>query len=145
MVVYFSPESSHLTCRQAACRSPTRSLGWCTDSLGHSGAGVLSIAPLILREVPIADATSQANTSCGPALTLVRHDRRGMLHGPHGALCAAMLAVGCDVNVRALKERSPGSDALARYDTVARVMTGDPAATAADGVKWIRVRFHGLS
>lgn len=43
--------------------------------------------------------------------------------------------------MRALRERSPGSDALARFDTAAKVMTGNPNATAADGVTWIKARF----
>lgn len=63
----------------------------------------------------------------------------GMLHGPHGALCAAMLPAAMTLNVRACAERAPeGSDYLSRFDTVARVLTGDPSATAPDGVEWVR-------
>jgi alcohol dehydrogenase class IV len=41
-------------------------------------------------------------------------------------------------NIRALRERAGGGDALRRYDEVARLLTGDPGATADDGVKWVR-------
>jgi alcohol dehydrogenase class IV len=40
------------------------------------------------------------------------------------------------INVRALQERSPESEALRRYDEIARILTGDERATADDGVAW---------
>jgi alcohol dehydrogenase class IV len=42
------------------------------------------------------------------------------------------------VNVRALQERSPGSESLRRYDEIARILTGDDKATASDGVAWVQ-------
>jgi len=66
----------------------------------------------------------------------------GMLHGPHGALCAAMLPAAMEINVRALKQggaRVPaGSDALQRYDVVAKVLTGDLSAEAHHAVDLLR-------
>jgi alcohol dehydrogenase class IV len=41
------------------------------------------------------------------------------------------------VNVRALQERHPESEALQRYHEIARILTGDPHATAQDGIAWI--------
>jgi alcohol dehydrogenase class IV len=41
------------------------------------------------------------------------------------------------VNVRALRQRTPDSESLRRYDEVARILTGNTAATAADGVNWV--------
>jgi len=61
----------------------------------------------------------------------------GMFPAPHGAVCAAVLPHALDVNVRALRQRAPGSDALRRYDEVARLLTGNPHATAGDAVQWI--------
>ena len=49
----------------------------------------------------------------------------GMFPAPHGALCAALLPHVMETNLRALRARQPGSDALLRYDEVARVVTGD--------------------
>jgi alcohol dehydrogenase class IV len=61
----------------------------------------------------------------------------GMFPAPHGAVCASLLPHVMAVNVRALRERSPDSEALHRYDEIARILTGDERATAADGVAWV--------
>ncbi len=62
----------------------------------------------------------------------------GMLHGPHGALCAAMLPAACAVNVELLSAGgAAAAPALARFTTVARVLTGREDACAADGVAWL--------
>ena len=56
---------------------------------------------------------------------------------PHGAVCAALLPHVMRVNLRALRERDPGSAALLRYDLVARVLTGSDKASADDGAAWV--------
>ena len=61
----------------------------------------------------------------------------GMFPAPHGAVCAALLPHVMDVNVHALRARTPESVALQRYDQVARLLTGRPHATAEEGVRWI--------
>ncbi|MBI2924781.1 MAG: iron-containing alcohol dehydrogenase [Verrucomicrobia bacterium] len=61
----------------------------------------------------------------------------GMFPAPHGAVCAALLPHVMAANLEALRCRAPDSDALRRYEEVARILTGDPAARAADGVAWI--------
>jgi alcohol dehydrogenase class IV len=61
----------------------------------------------------------------------------GMFPAPHGAACAAVLPYAMEVNVRALRERAPESRALARYDEIARLLTGLPHAVAGDGVRWV--------
>ena len=63
----------------------------------------------------------------------------GMFDAPHGALCAALLPHAMAVNIRACRERAPGSEALRRYETVARLLTGQPRATAEEGIEWVRV------
>ena len=62
----------------------------------------------------------------------------GMVNAPHGAVCAALLAPVLEVNVRALREREPGSPALVRYTRVARLLTGREDAAIEDGVAWLR-------
>jgi alcohol dehydrogenase class IV len=57
---------------------------------------------------------------------------------PHGAVCARLLPELLQLNVRALHERSPDDPALARHHEVARLVTGDPAASIAEGITWIR-------
>jgi alcohol dehydrogenase class IV len=62
----------------------------------------------------------------------------GMFPAPHGAVCAALLPAVAAANVRALRERQPGSSALGRYDRIAQLLTGRAAATADEGVEWLR-------
>jgi alcohol dehydrogenase class IV len=58
----------------------------------------------------------------------------GMFPAPHGAVCAAILPHAIDVNVRALRSRAP--EKLVRFDQVARLLTDNPHAAAADAVAW---------
>jgi alcohol dehydrogenase class IV len=62
----------------------------------------------------------------------------GMVPAPHGAVCAALLPEVVTVNLRALRDRDPESDALPRYERAARLLTGDAGASADDGVTWLR-------
>ena len=62
----------------------------------------------------------------------------GGFRAPHGAVCAALLPHVMAANIRGLRERQPHSQALARYDDVARLLTGNPDAPADMGVEWVR-------
>jgi alcohol dehydrogenase class IV len=62
----------------------------------------------------------------------------GMFSGAHGAICARLLPHVMATNVRALRERCPGSSALQRYDEIARLLTGNHEATSTDGVAWVQ-------
>jgi alcohol dehydrogenase class IV len=62
----------------------------------------------------------------------------GMFPAPHGAVCARLLPVVMNANVRALHGRAPASPALERYNEVARLLTENPLARAEDGVEWVR-------
>ena len=61
----------------------------------------------------------------------------GMFPAPHGAVCAALLSRAMEVNIRALRERAAGSEALHRYQTVAGILTSRAEAAPEDGVKWV--------
>lgn len=61
----------------------------------------------------------------------------GMLSAPHGAVCAALLPHVMAANVAALRARAPQHPAVARYDEIARLLTGQGQATAADGIVWV--------
>jgi len=54
----------------------------------------------------------------------------GMFPAPHGAVCAALLPHALEVNSQASQDTT-------RFNHVARLVTGDSAATAQDGVRWI--------
>ena len=60
----------------------------------------------------------------------------GMLHAPHGALCARLLPLVMETNIRALETRQPEHPALGRYGEIASLLTGDKEATAQESVKW---------
>ena len=62
----------------------------------------------------------------------------GMFHAPHGVVCARLLPHVMETNVSALQAREPTNPALARYDEAARILSGEPDATAADGVAWVQ-------
>ncbi len=62
----------------------------------------------------------------------------GMADVPHGAACAALLAPVMEANVQALKSAQPDHPTLSRYAEVARLLTGQPAASTEDGIAWIR-------
>ena len=61
----------------------------------------------------------------------------GMFPAPHGAVCAALLTHVMEVNLRALRQREPGNPALNRYEALGPLLTGNPAASADDGVNWV--------
>ena len=60
----------------------------------------------------------------------------GLTSAPHGVICGKLLPFVMETNVRALQEREPDSPALARFDEVARILTGNSAACACDAVAW---------
>jgi len=60
----------------------------------------------------------------------------GMLHAPHGVLCARFLPLVMEANIRALEAVQPEHPALRRYAEVAQILTGAKDATALDGAQW---------
>jgi alcohol dehydrogenase class IV len=60
----------------------------------------------------------------------------GILHAPHGALCAAVLPHGIGGNIRALRKRAPDHVALRKYEEIARVLSGNPEAPAENAACW---------
>lgn len=61
----------------------------------------------------------------------------GRFAAPHGAVCAALLAPVMRANVRVLAARRGDPAALDRFVTVARLLTGNPGASAVDGADWV--------
>ncbi|MCU0915388.1 MAG: iron-containing alcohol dehydrogenase [Planctomycetes bacterium] len=61
----------------------------------------------------------------------------GMTRAPHGVICGKLLPYVMQANVRALRDRAPNTPALARFDEVARILTAQTMAQAADAVAWI--------
>ena len=62
----------------------------------------------------------------------------GQFSAPHGAVCAVLLPHVMRVNAQACRLRSFDHRALVRYGDIARLVTGNPSATAEEGIAWIR-------
>jgi alcohol dehydrogenase class IV len=62
----------------------------------------------------------------------------GLYPIPHGVACARLLPAAMEVNLRALNLRSSDSPAIARYDEIARLLTGNSSATAKEGIEWVQ-------
>jgi alcohol dehydrogenase class IV len=62
----------------------------------------------------------------------------GMFDAPHGIICAALLPFTMETNVKALCERNPDSEAITRYEEIARILTGNLHASVGDGVSWLQ-------
>lgn len=111
--------------------------------------------PLVARSLPVAYAdgsniearTEMAYASLSGGLALANAGLGavhgfagpigGMFNAPHGAVCAALLPAATRVNLRALRERTPQSTALARYEEAAQLCLANPAATASVLAAWI--------
>lgn len=121
-----------------------------TDGLCREGIAKAATAfPLVLAEGSnrvAREAMSMASLLGGLALANAGlgavHGFAGPLGGmypaPHGALCAALLAPVCEANWRRLQNGPDPAGIAARYDEVARLLTGRPTALACDGFEWIR-------
>lgn len=68
----------------------------------------------------------------------------GMFPAPHGAICAALLPHVIAANLIALRARAPTSNALTRYDEIARLVTERSQANANDLVTWTRDLVNGM-
>ena len=61
----------------------------------------------------------------------------GMFSIPHGIVCAQLLPYVVKANIHALKEREPQHPTLLKFDEIAKIVTGNPSATALDSVGWL--------
>jgi len=135
-----------------SCRSNPMTDAICLEGMKHA-ARCLRRAWLDGRDPEARTGMSLASLMGGLALA---NAGLGVVHGfaapiggmfpaAHGALCAALLPSGMQVNIRALRERSPDSEALRRYETVARVLTGKPDAGVDEGVRWVSELRRGMN
>jgi alcohol dehydrogenase class IV len=69
----------------------------------------------------------------------------GMLHAPHGAICARLLPLVMEANLKALKSRQAGHPSIERYDEIAQIVTGNQIAVAQDGLNWVTELAAGLN
>jgi alcohol dehydrogenase class IV len=136
---YVSLKASPLTdgmCLEGISRA-VRSLRRAVDS-GHDASARedMSLAALLGGMVLANAGLGAAHGIAGPL--------GGMLHAPHGALCAALLPEVVAMNLHALASRGPEGDALSRYQRVTATLTGEVGAPAQASVDWLRALVKDL-
>jgi alcohol dehydrogenase class IV len=131
--VYVSGQANPLTdgiCRQGLRRAGRSLRRAYEDSDDHDAREDMAMASLF-SGLGLANARLGAvHGFAGPL--------GGMYSAPHGAICARLLPFVMEANVRALRRRNATSPALAKYDEVARLLTGSISALASDAVTWVR-------
>ncbi len=69
----------------------------------------------------------------------------GTIQIPHGIVCARLLPIVMEANIRALLARLRGSHVLSKFDEIACLLTGKSSARAQDGVQWLHSLCSDLS
>jgi alcohol dehydrogenase class IV len=69
----------------------------------------------------------------------------GQFVAAHGAVCARLLPLVLEANVTALRSRAPGDPLLARFEELARALTGNAAGTIEDGIGFVQQLAEELS
>lgn len=121
-----------------------------TDALALEGMrrGARSLAQAFRNGSDLAAREDMAVCSLFGGLALA-NAKLGAVHGfaapiggqfesPHGAVCARLLPLVMEANVQALRQREPHSPILLRFEQVARVLTGNPAASIMDGIAFVQ-------
>jgi alcohol dehydrogenase class IV len=62
----------------------------------------------------------------------------GEISAHHGAVCAILLPWVMQTNINALTDRAPGHPALARYASIAQLLSGNSKASINTGIEWVR-------
>jgi alcohol dehydrogenase class IV len=129
--VYVSGQANPLTdgiCREGLCRAGRSLRRAYEDGNDHEAREDMALASLF-------SGLGLANAKLG-AVHGFAGPLGGMYSAPHGVVCARLLPFVMEANVLALQQRDPTSQALAKYDEAARLLTGDSSAKASDAVTW---------
>jgi alcohol dehydrogenase class IV len=130
---YVSNKANPMTdalCREGITRAARSLRRACEDRTNQAARCDMSLAAL-------CSGLALANAKLG-AVHGFAGPLGGMIPAPHGVICAALLPQVMETNLRALEERASNSPALARFDEIARLLTGISEARSADGVTWIQ-------
>lgn len=134
------------------CRDGLRRIAPALRRAFHDGRDASARADLSLAA--LYSGLALANAGLGAA-----HGFAGPIGGafpaPHGAVCAALLPLVIEINLRAARARTPDAPTASRYTEVARLLTGRADATADDAAPFTRdlvaelqippLRAYGLS
>ena len=118
----------------AICREGIRHAAKSLRKAYHNGADVSAREGMALAS--LFGGLALANSALG-AVHGFAGPLGGMLNAPHGAICAKLLPLVMDANLKALESRHAGHAAIERYDEIAQLLTGIELASAWDGVQWV--------
>jgi alcohol dehydrogenase class IV len=118
----------------AICREGIRHAVRSLRQAYHNGADVSAREGMALAS--LFGGLAMANAALG-AVHGFAGPLGGMLHAPHGAICARLLPLVMEANMKALESRHAGNVAIEKYIEIAQIVTGDKNASAQDGVKWV--------
>ena len=119
--------------------------GICREGLGHAARSLVRVfedgSDTAAREAmslaSLFGGLALANAKLG-AVHGIAGPLGGMFKAAHGAICGRLLPFVMEMNITALQHREPASPLLARFEEVARIVTGKPTASAADGIDWLQ-------
>jgi len=118
----------------AICREGMRHAAQSLRQAYHNGADASAREGMALAS--LFGGMALANAALG-AVHGFAGPLGGMLHAPHGAICARLLPLVMEANIKALESRQAGHIAIERYIEIAQIVTGNKNASAQDGVKWV--------
>ena len=119
--------------------------GICREGLGRAAGSLLpafedgsdTVAREAMSLASLFGGLALANAKLG-AVHGIAGPLGGMFNAAHGAICGRLLPFVMAMNISALQRRAPDSPSLARYEEVARIVTGKATATASDGINWVQ-------
>lgn len=140
MEAYVSNKANPLTdglCREGLKRAGRSLQQAYEDGSNHTAREDMALASLF-SGLALANAKLGAVHGCAGPLG-------GMISAPHGIICARLLPHVMETNVLALQKRAKNSQALVRYDEIAKILTNTVTAQATDGVAWVQTLCEALN
>ncbi len=128
-----------------------------TDALARDGLAAVRDGLLAWHADPTGSSAADARSRMAYAALLsgicLANAGLGAVHGlasplgarlpiPHGMACGAVLWQTIEVNVRALRERAPGSPALARYAEAGRIVGHRPDLGDEEACSYLVATLH---
>jgi len=127
MEAYVSSKANPLT--DAICREGLKRAGRSLRDVYEDGSNATAREDMSLAS--LFSGLALANAGLG-AVHGLAGPLGGMISAAHGDICARLLPLVTQANVRALQSRAADSPALTRYDEIAQILTGKAASLATD-------------
>jgi len=119
----------------ALCREGIRRVSMSIRKAYHEGKDLYARTDMSLAS--LFSGIALANAGLGAVHGLAA-PLGGLITAPHGAVCARLLPIVMEVNLRSLEKKGPNSPVLARFGEAARLLTGKERSSPADAVAWVQ-------